>query len=133
MALEIPLRKSNLGQKSISFTIYLEWIEQWPENFRQCSTHNNKKLVLKKLEWVEHNFNHNFYHYYHYQNFIIIIIATITAVTFWVYNIFFIIVIIIAIVIVTIITIIIVITITIIIVTISIIKVYRGTIKELMI
>ena len=29
-------------------------------------THNYKKLVLKKLEQVEHNFNHNFYHYYHY-------------------------------------------------------------------
>ena len=30
-------------------------------NTATLSTHNYKKLVLKKFEWVEHNFNHNFY------------------------------------------------------------------------
>ena len=30
-------------------------------------THKSRKLVSKKLDWVKHNFNHNFYHYHHYQ------------------------------------------------------------------
>ena len=51
---EIPLRKSNLDQKNISFMELFIW-----NNFRNelkilntatSSTHNYKKLVLKSLE-----------------------------------------------------------------------------------
>ena len=61
IALEIPLRKSNLGQKSISFIGSSIW-----NKLSNGYKNNYKKLVLKKLEWVEHNFSHNFYHFYHY-------------------------------------------------------------------
>ena len=69
MASEIPLRKSNLGQNSISFM----WPSIWNKlsndlkiiNTATSFTHNYKKPVLKKLEVLEHNFNDNFYHYYH--------------------------------------------------------------------
>ena len=30
-------------------------------------THKSKKLVSKKLDWVKHDFNHNFYHHCHYR------------------------------------------------------------------
>ena len=64
MALEIPLAKSNLRQKRISFmgpsisnklSNALKML-----NTATSFTHNYKKLVLKKLELVEHYFNHNF-------------------------------------------------------------------------
>ena len=45
-------------------------------NTTMSFTHN-----YKKLGWLEHNFNHNFYHVT--KTFIIIIIATITVITFW--------------------------------------------------
>ena len=54
MALEIPLRKSNLGQKSISFMgsyICNEFgIDLKILNTTSLRTRNNKNLVLKKLE-----------------------------------------------------------------------------------
>ena len=53
MALEIPLRKSNLGQKSISKGSYIcnEFdIDLKILNTTSLSTRNNKNLVLKKLE-----------------------------------------------------------------------------------
>ena len=69
MALEIPLRESNLGQKSISFIGPSIWNKLSSDlkmlNTTTSFSHNYKKLVLKNLEY-EHNFNHNFYHYYHY-------------------------------------------------------------------
>ena len=58
MALEMPLRKSNL---SISFMESSIW-NKLKNNYRN----NYKKLFLKKFEWVEHKFSHNFYHFYHY-------------------------------------------------------------------
>ena len=54
MALEIPLRKSNLGQKSISFMG--PWIRNKLSNdlknlnSESSFTHNYKKLLCKKLE-----------------------------------------------------------------------------------
>ena len=54
MALEIPLRKSNLGQKSISFMRPSVWNKLNDDltisNTATSITHNYKKLVLKKLE-----------------------------------------------------------------------------------
>ena len=70
MALEIPLRKSNLGQKSMSFMGPYIRNELSSDlkilNTATSFTRNYKKLVLKKLEYVEYNFNHTLYHYYHY-------------------------------------------------------------------
>ena len=69
MALEIPLRKSYLVQKSISLLGHLlEWIEQWLENnFKHCHFIYSylQKASFKKLAWVQHIFNHNLFHYYH--------------------------------------------------------------------
>ena len=54
MALEIPLRKSNLGQKSISLMGPSIWNNLSNDlkilNTATSFTHNYKKLVLKKLE-----------------------------------------------------------------------------------
>ena len=54
MALEIPLRKSNLGQKIISFMRPPIWNKLSNDlkmlNTATSFTHNYKKLVLKKLE-----------------------------------------------------------------------------------
>ena len=70
MALEIPLRKSNLAQKGISFMGPSIWNKLSNDlkilNTATSFNHNYKMLVLKKLEWVEHNFIHNFCRYYHY-------------------------------------------------------------------
>ena len=54
MALEIPLRQSNLGQKSISFRGSSIW-NKLRNNLTLLNTatsiiHKDKKLVLKKLE-----------------------------------------------------------------------------------
>ena len=131
MALKTPLRKSNLGQKSISFMGLTIWNKLSNDlkilDTAASFTHNYIKLVLKKLECVGHNFNHNFITIIITKTFIIII-ATITVITFWVFIIFLIIVIIIAIIIVIIITIIVIIM-TIIIFTIS--EVSRGTLTEI--
>ena len=71
MALEIPLRKSNIGQKSTSLTGPSIW-NKWSNDLKILNTatsftYNYKKLVLRNR--TEHNFNHNFNHYYHYCNF----------------------------------------------------------------
>ena len=54
MALEIPLKKINLGQKNISFTGPSIWNKLRNDlnilNIRTSFTHNYKRLVLKKLE-----------------------------------------------------------------------------------
>ena len=71
MALQIPLRKSNLGQNSISFfgpSIWNKLSNDQILNAAISTTHNYKNVVLNKLERVEHNFNHKYYHYYLYQN-----------------------------------------------------------------
>ena len=56
MALEISLRKSNLAPKSISFMEPSIWNKLSNDlkilNAATSFTHNNKKFVLKKLEWV---------------------------------------------------------------------------------
>ena len=71
MALEIPLRKSNLGQKSISFMGPSIWNKSSNDlkllNTATWFNRNYKKLVLKDLEWVEHKLQ--FYLCYHYWNF----------------------------------------------------------------
>ena len=70
MALEIPLRKSNIGQNSTSLTGLSIWNKCSNDlkilNTATSFTYNYKKLVLRKLELAEHNFNHNFNHCYHY-------------------------------------------------------------------
>ena len=85
MTLEIPLRKSNLCQKGISFMRPSLWNKLSNDlkmlNTATSFTHNYKKLVLKKLERVEHNFNHNSIIIIITKTFIIIIIATITVTT----------------------------------------------------
>ena len=54
MALERPLRKGNLGQKSILFMRPPIWDKLSNDleilNTATLFTHNDKKLVLKKLE-----------------------------------------------------------------------------------
>ena len=68
MALEMPLRKSNLGQKSMSFMAPSIWkkLSNDLKILNTATSFTHRKLVLKKLELLQHNFNHNFYHYYHY-------------------------------------------------------------------
>ena len=72
MALEIPLIKSNLVQKSILLMGPYIWNKLSNDlnnlNAATSFTHNYKKLVLKKLESVEHNSSHNFYYFCHYCN-----------------------------------------------------------------
>ena len=69
MVLEIPLRKSNLGQKNLLFMG--PYISNKLSNdlkilnIATSFTHDYEKPVLMKLEWVNHYFNNNFYHYYH--------------------------------------------------------------------
>ena len=64
MALEIPLRKSNLGQKSMSFMGPSIWkkLSNDLKILNPATSFTHRKLVLKKLELLQHNFNH----YYHY-------------------------------------------------------------------
>ena len=68
MAFEMPLRKSNLGQKSMSFMAPSIWkkLSNDLKILNTATSFTHRKLVLKKLELLQHNFNHNFYHYYHY-------------------------------------------------------------------
>ena len=70
MALVIPLGKSNLCQKSISFIGPSIWNKLSNDmkilNTATSFTYNYKKLVLKKNKWVDYNFNQNIYHYYKY-------------------------------------------------------------------
>ena len=67
MALKIPLRKSNLVYKSISFMGPSIWKKLSNDlkilNTTTLFTHNYKKRVLQKPERVEFNFKHNFPHY----------------------------------------------------------------------
>ena len=63
--LEKTLKNSNLSQKRISFMWPSIWNKLSNNKFLKTATsftHDYKKLV----EFVEHNFNHNFYHHYHY-------------------------------------------------------------------
>ena len=69
MALEIPLWKNNLDQKSILFLGPSIWNES-NNDLRvlytaNSFTHNYEKLTLKFFECVEHNLNHIFHYYYH--------------------------------------------------------------------
>ena len=70
MALEMPLRKSNVVQNMILFLGLSIWKKLSDDliilNTATSFTHNYENLPLKKLGWVEHNFNYNFNHYCHY-------------------------------------------------------------------
>ena len=94
MALKIPLRKSNLGQNSISFMGPSIWNKSSNDlkllNTATWFNRNYKKLVLKDLEWVEHNFS--FISVIITETFIIINIASINIITFWIIIIFIIVV-----------------------------------------
>ena len=60
--LEISLKNSKLGQRSISFIGPSIWNKLSNDlkflNTTTSFTHKHKKLILKKLVCVEHNFNH---------------------------------------------------------------------------
>ena len=82
--LEISLKNSNLGERSISFIAPSIWNKLSNDlkflNTTTLFTHTHKKLILKKLVWVEHNFNH--ITIIITKTFIIIIIGNITVNTF---------------------------------------------------
>ena len=66
--MEMPLRKSNYGGHSfMGPSIWNKLCNNLKIlNTATPFTHNYKKLHLKQLEQVEHNFNRNFYHYHHH-------------------------------------------------------------------
>ena len=87
MALEIPLRKSNFGQKSISFMGSSTWNKLCNDlkilNTATSFTHDYKKQVLKKLEYVKITLIiTSITIIITKTTFIIIIIATVTVITF---------------------------------------------------
>ena len=87
MALGIPLRKSNLGQKSISFMGSSTWNKLCNDlkilNTATSFTHDYKKQVLKKLEYVKiTSIITSITIIITKTTFIIIIIATVTVIIF---------------------------------------------------
>ena len=84
MALETLLRKSNVVQKNILFskpTISNKLSNDFKIlNTTASFSRNYKKLVFKKLEWSEHNFNISFITIIITKTFIIIIIAIIVVI-----------------------------------------------------
>ena len=73
MALEIPLKKSNLGQKSSSVVGPSIW-NKWSNNLKVVKTttsftHNYKKLVLQNLNEKNSILIITFNHYYYQKTF----------------------------------------------------------------
>ena len=85
MALEISLRKSNLGQKSILFIGPSVWNKLSNDlkilDTVACFAHNYKKLLIKKLEYNITSIITSITNIIT-KTFIINIVATITVITF---------------------------------------------------